>query len=146
MSTPVSIFYRRLAVAAAAVILLSLTPAPALAGCSRNVTLYSAWWCPYCKQVKAILARNNIKYSILDATTQRVQAMMLRRFGDTAVPRTVIGRVVVEGVDEARIRQLCRAVEPDGRSVTLPGFPPPRHDGGRQLAAAAVQSLPSIFP
>jgi hypothetical protein len=33
---------------------------------------------------------------------------MLRRFGDTAVPRTVIGGVVVEGVDEARITQLCR--------------------------------------
>jgi hypothetical protein len=33
---------------------------------------------------------------------------MIRSFGDTAVPRTVIGGVVVEGVDEARIRQLCR--------------------------------------
>jgi hypothetical protein len=33
---------------------------------------------------------------------------MLRRFGDTGVPRTVIGNVVVEGVDEARIIQLCR--------------------------------------
>ena len=32
---------------------------------------------------------------------------MLRRFGDTGVPRTVIGNVV-EGVDEARIIQLCR--------------------------------------
>jgi hypothetical protein len=33
---------------------------------------------------------------------------MIRKFGDTAVPRTVIGAVVVEGVDEARIQQLCR--------------------------------------
>jgi hypothetical protein len=33
---------------------------------------------------------------------------MLRRFGDTGVPRTVIGGVVVAGVDEARIKQLCR--------------------------------------
>ena len=33
---------------------------------------------------------------------------MLKRFGDTAVPRTIIGGVLVEGVDEARIRQLCR--------------------------------------
>jgi hypothetical protein len=33
---------------------------------------------------------------------------MLRRFGDTAVPRTLVGGVVVEGVDERRIRQLCR--------------------------------------
>jgi hypothetical protein len=33
---------------------------------------------------------------------------MFRRFGDTAVPRTIIGRVLVEGVDESRIKQLCR--------------------------------------
>jgi hypothetical protein len=49
-----------------------------------------------------------IRYSILDATTSEVQAVMLRRFGDTAVPRTLIGGVLVEGVDESRIKQLCR--------------------------------------
>ena len=78
------------------------------AGCSKSITLYNASWCPYCKQVRAILARNNIEYKILDATTAPVQAVMLRKFGDTAVPRTVIGGVVVAGVDEARIKQLCR--------------------------------------
>jgi glutaredoxin len=83
-------------------------PEAAEAGCNKSVILYNASWCPYCKQVRAILARNQIKYSILDATTARVQADMLRRFGDTGVPRTVIGGVVVAGVDEARIKQLCR--------------------------------------
>jgi hypothetical protein len=33
---------------------------------------------------------------------------MLLQFGDTAVPRTVIGGTLVEGVDESRIKQLCR--------------------------------------
>jgi hypothetical protein len=33
---------------------------------------------------------------------------MVKRFGDTAVPRILIGGVLVEGVDEARIKQLCR--------------------------------------
>ncbi|HEU4476639.1 MAG TPA: hypothetical protein VFR71_08105 [Methyloceanibacter sp.] len=51
---------------------------------------------------------NKIRYSILDATTPRVQVSMVKQFGDTAVPRTVIGGAVVEGVDEARIKQLCR--------------------------------------
>jgi hypothetical protein len=32
---------------------------------------------------------------------------MLKRFGDTSVPRTLIGGILVEGVDEARIKQLC---------------------------------------
>jgi glutaredoxin len=83
-------------------------PYAAEAGCSRSVTMYNAWWCPYCRQVRTILARNHIRYSILDATSAQVKAIMLRRFGDTAVPRTVIGGVVVEGVNEAQIIQLCR--------------------------------------
>jgi glutaredoxin len=93
---------------AAALPLFCLGTGPAAAGCSKRVVMYNAYWCPYCRQVRAILARNAIKYSMLDATTTPVQADMIRRFGDTAVPRTVIGGVVVEGVDEARIKQLCR--------------------------------------
>ena len=93
--------------AAAATALLCLA-VPAEAGCSKSVVMYNASWCPYCRQVRAILARNHIRYSILDATTPQVQAVMFKRFGDTGVPRTIIGGVLVEGVDEARIRQLCR--------------------------------------
>jgi glutaredoxin len=78
------------------------------ARCSKSVIMYNASWCPYCRQVRAILARNHIRYAILDATTPQVQAVMLKRFGDTAVPRTIIGGVLVEGVDQARIKQLCR--------------------------------------
>jgi len=100
-------FYHFIFAAAAGALLLA-APSSANAGCSRSVTMYNAWWCPYCRQVRAILARNHIRYSILDVTSPQVQAIMLRRFGDTAVPRTVIGGVVVEGVDETRITQLCR--------------------------------------
>jgi glutaredoxin len=100
--------------AAAAIALFCLATAPAQAGCSKRVYLYSTSWCPYCRQVRAILARNHIRYTLLDATTPRVQADMIRRFGDTAVPRMLIGGALVEGVDEARIKQLCR-----GRPGTL---------------------------
>ena len=95
-------------IVAAVVVLLGLATVPAEAGCSKSVVMYNAFWCPYCKQVRAILARNHIKYTTLDATTSQVQEVMLLRFGDTAVPRTVIGGVVVKGVDEARIKKLCR--------------------------------------
>jgi hypothetical protein len=61
-----------LIVAAAAAALLSAAPSSAEAGCSRSVTMYNAWWCPYCRQVRAILARNHIRYSILDATTSLI--------------------------------------------------------------------------
>ena len=95
-------------IAAAAATALFCLAVLAEAGCSKSVIMYNASWCPYCRQVRAILARNHIRYSILDATTPQVQAVMLKRFGDTAVPRTIIGGVLVEGVDEARIRQHCR--------------------------------------
>jgi glutaredoxin len=135
-----SMIHRSLMIAALAAAVLTLCAVKAEAGCSKSVTLYSASWCPYCAQVRAILARNNIKYSLLDATTARVQAQMVRRFGDTAVPRTVIGGVVVEGVDEARIKQLCRADAPTGRSVTTPELPPLPRGAGTQVAAAAIAS------
>ena len=109
MPRSVSVFRRRHLVAlAAAATLVCLGTGPAAAGCSKSVVMYNASWCPYCKQVRAILARNDIKYRILDATTAPVQADMIRRFGDTAVPRTLIGGVLVAGVDEGRIKQLCR--------------------------------------
>jgi glutaredoxin len=100
-------WFYQLIVAAAAAALLSVAPSFAEAGCSKSVTMYNAWWCPYCRKVRAILARNHISYRILDATSPQIQTIMLRRFGDTAVPRTVIGDVVVEGVDENRIVELC---------------------------------------
>ena len=95
-------------IAAAVSALFCLAAVPAEAGCSKSVVMYNASWCPYCRQVRAILARHHVRYTILDATTPQVQAVMLKRFGDTAVPRTIIGGVLVEGVNESRIKQLCR--------------------------------------
>jgi glutaredoxin len=140
MPTSVSVLNYRLIAAAVAALFLSLAPAPARAGCGKSVILYSASWCPYCKQVRAILARNQIRYTILDATTAEVQAIMRKRFGDTAVPRTVIGGVVVEGVDEERIKQLCREGEdaPAPIDVMLPDFAPSPNDAERRLVAPAI--------
>ncbi|ODR96395.1 hypothetical protein AUC69_14630 [Methyloceanibacter superfactus] len=94
--------------AAIAAALLCLAAAPADAGCNKSVVLYNASWCPYCQEVRAILWRNHIRYITLDATTPKVRASMIRQFGDAAVPRTLVGGVLVEGVDEERIKQLCR--------------------------------------
>lgn len=108
MPRRVSTVSRRYLVAAAAAAASVFLAVPAQAGFSKSVIMYNASWCPYCAQVRAILARNHIRYAVLDATTPQIQAIMVKRFGDTAVPRTLIGGVLVEGVDEARIKQLCR--------------------------------------
>lgn len=149
MLRPVSAVNRRLIVAAMATIFLSLAPAPSYAGCGKSVTMYSAPWCPYCKQVRDILSRNRIRYSTLDVTTVGVRAIMLERFGDTAVPRTVIGGVVVEGVDEARIKELCRQQSPDlppAIDIMLPDSPPSGHDAGKWLVAPAIRVRISSLP
>jgi Glutaredoxin len=66
---------RRIAFVAIAALIAGVlscaAPASAM-GCNKNVTMYNAWWCPYCRQVRAILARNHIRYTILDATTPEV--------------------------------------------------------------------------
>jgi glutaredoxin len=98
----------QLALPAIALTMLIAAGVQAQAGCSKRVVLYNASWCPYCRQVRAILSRNKIPYIIRDATTPRVQAEMIERFGSTSVPRTLVGGVVVNGVNEARIKQLCR--------------------------------------
>jgi len=140
---PTTIFtLKRCLVAAVAALPLFLLPAAAQAGCSKSVVLYSASWCPYCKQVRDILARNGIRYTLLDATTANVQATMRKRFGDTAVPRTVIGGVVVEGVDEERIKQLCRQ-DPDAPmsiDIMLPDSPPSPGNAETRLVARSIPS------
>ena len=44
----------------------------------------------------------------LSPVRSRDGGVVKRGHGDKGVPRTVIGGVVVEGVDEERIKQLCR--------------------------------------
>lgn len=98
-----------LATPAVTLALFMAASTPAEAGCSKRVVLYDASWCPYCRQVRAILARNNIRYTRRDATTPTVQDEMKARFGNTSVPRTLVGGVLVNGVNEAQIKKLCRS-------------------------------------
>jgi glutaredoxin len=98
----------RMLVAVGALSLASLAafPAPVEAACLKKVTLYSAYWCPYCRQVRNLLGRYRVPYSLVEVSGQDGQEIMLLRFGDTGVPRTVIGGTVVEGADLPRIKQL----------------------------------------
>ena len=45
MPRPISVIHHL--VAAAVATLLLFAPAPAEAGCSKSVTMYNAYWCPY---------------------------------------------------------------------------------------------------
>ena len=96
-------------VVVAAVLCLAFTQAasiPAHAVCAKSVVLYNAYWCPYCKKVRALLGSYHIRYQLIEVTAEPGQSMALKRFGDTSVPRTVIGGAVVTGYDPDRIKQL----------------------------------------
>jgi len=97
-----------IAVIAAAVALLFLAPVPSKAACGKqSVTLYQTYWCPYCRQVRQLFARYGVRYRIVEtANSEAAQALMLKKFGTTSVPWTVIDGVAVPGYDPARLKQL----------------------------------------
>ena len=93
----------------AAALCLAFTHAastPAQAVCAKPVVLYNAYWCPYCRQVRALLGQYHIRYQLIEVTTPQGESQSVRRFGDTSVPRTVIGGTVVVGYEPERIKQL----------------------------------------
>ncbi len=69
----------------------------------RSVKVYSATWCPYCKQLKKFLAENGISASITEvdllpkAEQQRAEAEMKRLTGKISFPTVVIGNRAVAG-------------------------------------------------
>lgn len=87
-----------------------LPAGPASARCGRSgVTVYSAYWCPYCKQTEQFLASHGVRYRRIETGDGgRVRRDMLRRFGTAAVPLVIVDGRRWVGHDEARLRHaLC---------------------------------------
>jgi len=70
---------------------------------NRTVKVYSATWCPYCKQLKRFLTENGISASITEvdllpkAEQERAEAEMKRLTGRVSFPTVVIGDRAVAG-------------------------------------------------
>jgi len=82
---------------------------------SQSVRVYSATWCPYCRQLKQFLAENGISASITEvdklpkAEQQRAEAEMKRLTGKVSYPTVVIGEQAVAGYSPSWIlRSLGR--------------------------------------
>ncbi len=95
-------------------ILLAITgfvpTSPARARCGDSgVTVFSAYWCPYCKMTERFLALRGVRYRRIEVEGRRhVERTMLDRFGTTAVPRVVVDGRHWAGHDERRLRRaLC---------------------------------------
>jgi len=56
-----------------------------------ELTLYSAFWCPDCREAKRFLAKHNIPYKEIDIeTTPGAAEEVVRRTGRRAIPQFVI--------------------------------------------------------
>jgi glutaredoxin len=58
---------------------------------SMDLTLYSAFWCPECREAKRFLARHNISFREVDIeSTPGAAEEVIRRTGKRAIPQFVI--------------------------------------------------------
>ncbi|HTZ83167.1 MAG TPA: glutaredoxin family protein [Candidatus Acidoferrales bacterium] len=56
-----------------------------------EITLYSAFWCPDCREAKRFLARHNIAFKEIDIETAPGAAEeIIRRTGKRSIPQLVI--------------------------------------------------------
>ena len=56
-----------------------------------QLTLYSAFWCPDCREAKRFLAKHNIVYQEIDIeTTPGAADEVIQRTGKRAIPQFVI--------------------------------------------------------
>lgn len=56
-----------------------------------NITLYSALWCPDCREARRFLDRHNLPFTEIDIeTTPGAAEEVIRRTGKRAIPQIVI--------------------------------------------------------
>ena len=56
-----------------------------------NITLYSALWCPDCREARRFLDRHNLSFTEIDIeTTPGAAEEVIRRTGKRAIPQIVI--------------------------------------------------------
>jgi mycoredoxin len=65
--------------------------APSDIACSVDIILYSAFWCPDCRETKRFLQRHNLPYKEIDIeTTPGAAEEVVKRTGRRAIPQLVI--------------------------------------------------------
>src|SRR6202161_3111904 len=101
-----------------------------------DLTVYSAAWCPDCREAKRFLAKNNIAFKEIDVeTTPGAVDEIVKRTGKRAIPQFVIDGEWVqpyrpgEGfLYEAMSKLLGLVDEGETRQVRPVLLPPPGSD------------------
>lgn len=84
----------------------SAQAAAAVAASQPEVLLYATDWCGYCKASREFFAANGIRYIEHDIEKSSVALAEHKKLGGNGVPLIVVGGEVVNGYNEAALRQL----------------------------------------
>jgi mycoredoxin len=68
-----------------------------------EIVLYSASWCGYCNAARALLQRENVKFTEFDIEKSKEGAELYRGLRVRGVPVLEIGNEVIRGYSEQRI-------------------------------------------
>lgn len=71
-----------------------------------KVTVYSTATCPWCKKVKAFLKEHKVSFTEKDVGEDTKAAQeMIAKSGQQGVPVTIIGKEIIVGFDEGKLRK-----------------------------------------
>jgi len=76
---------------------------------ATKVTIYSTPTCPFCIRAKQFLKENNIQYTDIDVSTDKVKAQeMVDLSGQMGVPVIDVGGKIVVGFDKEKIKEALQ--------------------------------------
>ena len=74
----------------------------------KNVVLYSAEWCGYCKKARQYLKQRKVSFTEYDVEKSKQGADQYRRLKGQGVPLIMVGKQRVNGFDRSRLDQLLK--------------------------------------
>lgn len=80
----------------------------AVAASQPEVVLYATDWCGYCKMSREFFAANGIRYIEHDIEKSSTALSEHKKLGGNGVPLIKVGDEVVNGYNEAALRQLLK--------------------------------------
>lgn len=73
-----------------------------------DVVLYATSWCGYCRKTRELLAEQGVRYVEYDIEKSDEGLRQYEMLNGNGVPVLTVGREVVHGFDENRIRDLLK--------------------------------------
>ena len=77
---------------------------------AAQVEVFVTSWCPYCRQLEALLKQNNVPYTRYDVEKDVKGAEIFEKLGGTAVPVARVGKEVIHGYDPDRTLAAIKAL------------------------------------